>query len=85
MLFISRFFGIAILMYYREHEPPHFHATHGEYEIVVTVHDGRVTGRFPPRALALVLEWAAMNREALLRNWDRARAEHPLEPIRPLE
>lgn len=29
---ISRFFGIVIRMYYREHNPPHFHATYGADE-----------------------------------------------------
>lgn len=26
---ISRFFGIIIAMYYKEHQPPHFHAKTG--------------------------------------------------------
>jgi hypothetical protein len=26
---ISAFFGIVIRMYYKEHEPAHFHAEHG--------------------------------------------------------
>lgn len=30
---ISRFLGIIIYMYYRDHLPPHFHAEYGEYEI----------------------------------------------------
>ncbi len=33
---------IAIL--YRDHDPPHFHATYGEYEITVRIRDGLVTG-----------------------------------------
>ena len=28
MPIISAFFGIVIRMYYRDHEPPHFHAEH---------------------------------------------------------
>ena len=28
MPIISVFFGIIIWMYYKEHEPPHFHAEH---------------------------------------------------------
>ncbi|MFB3041815.1 MAG: DUF4160 domain-containing protein [Candidatus Poribacteria bacterium] len=26
---ISRFFGIVIAIYYRDHPPPHFHAKYG--------------------------------------------------------
>ena len=28
---ISRFYGIAITMNFREHNPPHFHATYQDY------------------------------------------------------
>lgn len=52
---ISRFLGIVIAMLYRDHEPAHFHATYGEFEITVGIRDGLVTGRFPRRALGHVL------------------------------
>ena len=52
---LSRFLGVVICMYYREHAPPHFHAEYGEFEITVDIHTGIVTGRFPRRALYLVL------------------------------
>ena len=32
---ISRFFGIAIRMYFRDHAPPHFHARYAEHEVEV--------------------------------------------------
>jgi hypothetical protein len=48
-------------MFYRDHEPAHFHATYGEYEITVTIRDGVVRGEFPRRALALVLEWSQLH------------------------
>lgn len=82
---ISRFLGIAVAILYRDHEPPHFHAVYGEYEITVGIHDGVVTGRFPRRALVHVLEWLDLHRDELLSNWGRARAREPLVPIAPLE
>ncbi len=82
---ISRFLGIAIAILYRDHEPPHFHASYGDYEVTVSIRDGVVTGRFPRRALQHVLEWADLHREELLANWDRARTKQPLLPIAPLE
>jgi hypothetical protein len=30
MPIISRFFGIVIFMFWREHAPPHFHAKYGD-------------------------------------------------------
>ncbi len=82
---VSRFFGIVIAMYYNDHAPPHFHASYGEYRISVRVKDGFVEGRFPQRALGLVLEWYARHQDELLDNWESAQARRPLRPIAPLE
>ena len=35
MPIISKFFGIVIYMYWKDHAPPHFHAKYGDDEIVV--------------------------------------------------
>ena len=82
---ISRFLGISIRMFYRDHAPPHFHAEYGDYEITVEIENGIVEGKFPKRALKAVLEWADLHRADLLADWDLARLEHPLNPIEPLE
>jgi hypothetical protein len=82
---LSRFLGIVIGMFYREHGPPHFHAVYGEYEMTVEIETGIFTGRFPKRALGLVLEWAALHRGELLENWALAREKQPLKRIAPLE
>lgn len=42
---ISRFDGIVVRMYYRDHAPPHFHAEYGDFEIVVEIASGNVRGR----------------------------------------
>ena len=34
---ISRFMGIVIAMFYKDHSPPHFHARYHEYEIRVRI------------------------------------------------
>lgn len=49
---LSRFLGIVIAMYYRDHGPPHFHAIYGDFEITVEIESGKVNGDFPRRALA---------------------------------
>ncbi len=72
-------------MYYRDHAPPHFHATYGEYDITVEIETGVTEGRFPRRALAAVLDWTAEHQRELRDNWDRATREEPLEKIEPLE
>jgi hypothetical protein len=82
---ISRFLGISIYMYYREHVPPHFHAEYGEYEAIVEIQSGVVSGKLPRRALNLVLDWCELHTTELLRDWELARREEPLVRIQPLE
>lgn len=77
--------GIVIRMYYRDHEPPHFHAQHGEHEITVGIDSGLVEGKFPKKALAAVLDWHDLRQEELTANWQRARQELPLIPVAPPE
>jgi hypothetical protein len=83
---ISRFFGIVIRMYFLDHDPPHFHATYGEAEALVRITPRSVIrGSLPPRALALVMEWASIRQEALLANWHRLRHDQLPDRIAPLE
>jgi hypothetical protein len=82
---LSRFLGIVIAMYYRDHAPPHFHAIYGSHEITMEVESGRVTGFFPARALAHVHEWRELHVAELARAWTLARASEPLPRIEPLE
>ena len=82
---ISRFFGIVIKMFYREHGSPHFHAVYGEYAIVVNLESGAVEGQFPSRALSFVLEWYRLHRAELEEDWRLASTRKPLKAIEPLE
>lgn len=78
---ISRFLGIVVRMYYRDHSPAHFHASYGEFRIVVQIETGAVDGCFPPRALHHVLEWASLRRRELMDDWSWAQAARPLMPF----
>ena len=83
---ISRFYGIIVAMYYDEHNPPHFHARYGSHEVIIRIKDlARIAGSFPPRALGMLLEWAALHQEELLENWARARSDQELKPVSPLD
>ncbi len=72
-------------MYLRDHPPAHFHAEYGEYEITVEIETGVVTGKFPRRALMVVLEWYLLHKEELQNNWQAALNKKPLSKIKPLE
>ena len=83
---LSRFLGMVVLMYYNDHDPPHFHVRYGEHQALLGIRDPRLlAGSLPPRALGLVIEWASRYREELWANWERARRGEPLVPIPPLE
>lgn len=82
---ISRFLGIVIAMYYRDHPPAHFHAIYGEFEATIEIDSGEVHGHLPRRALAHVMEWSTLHRRELLDAWTLARASRPLPRIDPLE
>jgi hypothetical protein len=82
---ISRFLGIVIAMYYREHQPPHFHAKYGEQTGVLSVADLKlIEGSLPPRVISLVLEWAFQHRDELMEDWELAMMKKPLRKISPL-
>lgn len=82
---ISRFLGIVIYMYYKEHFPAHFHAEYGSYTITVEIETGIVQGKFPRRALSAVLEWYALHKDELIKNWESVLMMKPLDKIEPLE
>lgn len=82
---LSRFLGIVVAVYYRDHGPAHFHAIYGGFEVTVEVESGKVNGQFPKRALAHVQEWRELHRHELLEAWTDARASRPLKRIEPLE
>ena len=85
MFEISRFLGIVIAIYYREHQPAHFHAVYGDYQITVDIDTGIVQGQFPRRALRHVLEWYELHRSELQEDWELSQARRPLKRIPPLE
>ena len=83
---ISFFYGIAIWMYWNEgvHARPHFHARYAGQAASIGLDGDLVAGSLPRRALALVAEWAALHREELEANWERARRNEMLLPVDPL-
>ncbi|MEK7395419.1 MAG: DUF4160 domain-containing protein [Candidatus Poribacteria bacterium] len=82
---ISRFLGIIIAIYYKDHQPPHFHAKYADETGVFSITDLRlIEGSLPKRVISLVLEWAFEHREELIQDWELAMAKEPLRKIPPL-
>ncbi|MBM3327772.1 MAG: DUF4160 domain-containing protein [Calditrichaeota bacterium] len=83
---LSRFFGIVITMRFNDHSPPHIHIKYGNQNASINIITLDILGgKLSNRALNLVREWILAHRYELLSNWQRARKQLPLNPIKPLE
>jgi hypothetical protein len=66
---ISRFYGIIIKMFFKDHNPPHFHAEYQNSEALIDIQTLQILeGDLPKRAKLLTIEWALEHREELLKN-----------------
>ena len=83
---ISRFYGIIIRMYFKDHNPPHFHAEYQEMQAEYSINSLEIlAGKLPSRAHAMVLEWASQHKEELKKNWERSIVPSKMEKIEPLK
>lgn len=59
--------GVKIEVYPGDHNPPHFHATYGEYEVLIVIKSGKIyAGDLPAKQLKKVLAWGKENKQLLL-------------------
>ena len=83
---ISTFRVIKIFMNWREHQPPHFHATYGGDEVLISIRELEVLeGSIPSKQLKMLLGWAAFHQEELMENWELAEGKQELFAIEPLK
>ncbi len=82
---ISRFYGIIVQMFFKDHNPPHFHITYGDYRAVITIEDGIVEGNMTSKALKLVFEWMEIHKEELMENWNLTQNGELPKSIEPLK
>lgn len=86
MPIISVFFGIVVRMFYKEHDPPHFHAEHQGQQAKFDFAGKLVAGQLHSKtARRLIRRWAVLHRPALDENWMAMKAGRPLDKIPPLE
>lgn len=74
--------GVAIIFYYNDHPPAHFHAEFGEHHAIFEIDSLRVTRGFLPVAKRrIVQEWAMPRRDALRNAFLQATARQRIGPI----
>ena len=82
---ISMFRGLKVYINWREHNPPHFHASYGGEEVTILIEELEVLdGAIPSKQLKMVMGWAAYHQEELMENWRLAERQQELFAIDPL-
>ena len=82
---LCRFYGIVLKMFFDVHNPPLFHAEYGSHEVTINIKTlGVLTGKLPPRALGLVMEWASLHRDELEAAWSKAKCKEAPGKMEPL-
>ena len=70
---IARFYGIIIRMFFfmHEHNPPHFHASYGDYAGVFSIKTMEmIEGNMPKEARRLIKKWGKKYQKDLLAMWE---------------
>lgn len=70
------FYGILVLMYFRDnrrHHLPHIHVRYQGSEAAISIEDDSVLeGSLPPKQLKMVQAWIEIHKEELLLDWELA-------------
>ncbi len=73
---ISMFYGILVLMYFRDnqrHHLPHIHVRYQGAEAAVSIDDGSVLeGSLPSKQIKMVQAWIEIHKDDLLIDWELA-------------
>jgi len=73
-------------MFYKEHEPVHFHAEHQGQQAKFDLDGEMIAGNIRSgTALRLVRDWTSLHRRELEANWEKMKEGRPLEKIEPLD
>jgi len=75
---------MAIVFYYEDHEPPHFHVRAADFTARILIGDGSLidaNGRVTARDMRALRAWCLRHRMALMENWERARRAQPLKKV----
>ena len=76
---------MIISIYFDDHNPPHFHVEYNEEEALIAINDLSVLkGNLPPRVMGLVVEWARLHQDELLKNWNMIKEDGKYFKVEPL-
>lgn len=82
---ISRFYGVIILMFIDDHNPPHIHVRYGGYRTSITIEGHVVKGPLPKRFYKMIFDWMDKHHDELMENWNRLQNDKDPNPVAPFE
>jgi hypothetical protein len=86
---ISMFYGILVLMFYKDtkhHTLPHIHVRYSGQNASLSIDDGAVlAGNLPSKQLKMVQAWIEIHRDELFADWELAVTGEELFRIAPLQ
>jgi hypothetical protein len=63
--------GVALMIYPKDHLPPHLHARFGEYEAMISILSGDILQGSLPRAKTVAVQrWLAAHRGEVAAKWE---------------
>lgn len=69
---VVRLGNVKIVIYARDHNPPHFHVLAAEYAAIISIETLEVLAGFLPRQMyELATDWAADHMDVLQEAWER--------------
>ncbi|MHB8931461.1 MAG: DUF4160 domain-containing protein [Melioribacteraceae bacterium] len=82
---ISRFMGMVIQMYYRDHVLPHIHIRDAETTCTIDLDGNILGGKLPLHKLHIIQRWMTLHKKELERNWNLVKDKELPERIAPWE
>jgi len=62
--------GVLIKMFYKDHNPPHFHTKYGGDKAVFDLDGNLLKGKIPKNKRKKVEKWAKENKDYIKNKWD---------------
>ena len=71
--------SIKMLVYFDDHNPPHFHAIYNDYEELIVIPSlETLRGSLPPARNRKVIDWARENMNFIVGKWNEFNQENRL-------
>ena len=83
---ISKFGGMTMVLYYNDHDPPHFHVV-GEYKTRIGIQTGKYLKGDPPlpkKKEKEVIDWLEMWHDDIMKGWNDCREGTVPSKVPPL-